>query len=267
MNTTLRVSIIVILCVISAAIISLAVYGRYVYLPNIDQHTEEQLFSVVQEENVFHQSRNTIVHAGILLLLTAGTAVFYRKSSYPEIVLFIFGAAMFANLDCYRLIFFLQMSGAAPMYLSIVMRCFFFFWFLGTGIFFIAGLFPNGVPNLKQQEYLLLTAIITFSLVVLMPIDSSLIRTQFPFTTESYSFLMTLVKIVEVSAVLNFLAAALRRGSARLVLAALGLAAFLTGNELFFFDPAPLRIITGSVLILSGALLYVTRITAEYLWS
>lgn len=268
MNKALRYFTIILLTLTALFILITAVYGTFVYIPSKTMDPSfDHFFTDISRNNLYSQSRNTMVHTGTLLLLTITLTILYRKSNYPEIVLFILGTALFANLDIYRLVFLLQTNGISRPYIALNMRVFFAFWLLGTGIFFINGLFPNGIPNLKQQEFLLLTALITISIVLLMPIDASLVRTQFPFTLSSRSFLVILVRMVEFFSILNFVIAGLKRNSIRLYTAAFGLTLFLVGNELFFFDPSAERLIIGAVSMVLGAFVFTSRINAEYLWT
>ena len=210
---------------------------------------------------------STAVHALVLLGSGAGISLFLRKSNYPEFTFFIFGLLSFAGIGILNFPPVLLLAGYPVPYAQVFLRIFYFFWCLGAVFFFLAGLFPNGIPNLKQHTFFVIAAAGTLTVILLVPIDTRQMLTSFPYAQQlSAGPLPLFIRMVSVLGVCNFIAAGIRAASRFSLAASLGMALVLAGNELYFI-PHPAAVAAGPLLIFSGTLLYSTMIYREYMWS
>ncbi len=266
MNRTERMIITIGLTFFSlASLIALAVYSwPFVFQGRVSGNTGTALSAFMNTLEI--RVISTGVHVLTLLASGASISVVFRKSNYPEFSFFIFGLLSYAGIGIFNLPPILLLSGYPAPFAAGFIRLFYFFWCLGTISFFLAGLFPNGIPNLKQHAYFVITAVSSLAVVLLIPIDARQLLSGFPYVTAARQMLPWFIRCIAVLGVLNYIVAGIRGSSRKYMFSALGLLAVFAGNELFFFTGL-YAVVFSPLLIISGTVLYSTMIYREYMWS
>lgn len=209
---------------------------------------------------------STIIHALVLLASGASISLLIRKSNYPEFTFYIFGLLSYAGIGILHGAPLIIIAGGAVPSAAVLLRLFYFFWMFGTICFFIAGLFPNGMPNLKQQILFFTALVSSAAVVTTVPIDIHNLLGKFPYTYSWEGTLSLFIRGFSVLAVCNFLAAGSRTSSPRFFAAGGGILLILAGNELFFMLTTFTALLS-ILLFIAGTILFGFMMYREYMWS
>jgi|GEM_PF-6590856 len=265
MNRTERLIIILTLSLFAfISILVLVMYSLpFLSEPPAAEHTQaQQNFLKTLPLRMY----STIGYGIILFGCAAAISLLLRKTNYPEFTFFIFGLLSFAGIGTVNLPPVLILSGHPVPAAILFLRLFYLFWFLAVMFFFLAGLFPNGIPNLKQHTFLMITVVGTVTIILITPIDTVYVLNSFPYYPVHHELLPWFIRSVAVLAVLNLVIAGFRSNSRRYMFAALGMGGTVGGTELFFISQS-WSAAAGPLCIAGGTFLYSWMIHKEYLWS
>lgn len=204
----------------------------------------------------------SILHA--LLVVSFGVLFFlvFKKASYPEVLFIMLSSLMFACMDLRILV-----PGFGPYRLQtigLIQKVLYFFWIFSSMLLFTSGLFHNGIPYLKQSNFMIITFCAATLIVYLLPIS----RTEEVFTIDQIHILVRIiVYLLQLFAILNYIIAASRNNNSLFILIAVGMLLFILGNDLFFFSPSLLIISVGILSYITGAALLIRTFYHLHLWS
>ncbi len=229
-----------------------------------------QLFgtAAAAEAVAFLSARTThLVFAVISLLFGASLFLMYRKTTSVEIHLLLLSAlSLTAAALRYPL---LPASGVSdlPVQAELLARIVLFFYLFAVILFLFAGLFSNGLPQLRQNTLILtaLIAALTLSSLAVLPAGGIL-----PHRASIHSFTGMVIlsaRAAETLAVVNYFAAAKRNNNRQYLLPAAGLAGILIGLELFLTSPVPVVALFGAALYAASLLFYSRRLYTINLWN
>jgi hypothetical protein len=208
-----------------------------------------------------------LVFAALSLLSGAALFFMYRKTTSVEIHLLLLSTfSLSAAALRYPL---LPASGVSylPVGAEMLARIVLFFYLFAIILFLFAGLFSNGLPQLRQNT-LILTAVIaalTLSSLAVLPAGGIL-----PHRASIHSFTGMIIlgaRVAEALAAMNFVAAARRNNNRQYLLPAAGLAGVFIGLELFLASPAPISALFGAVLYTASLIFYSRRLYTINLWN
>ena len=202
------------------------------------------------------------------MLLGSGASIslLIRKSNYPEFTFYIFGLLSYAGIGLFHAAPLVIIGGGDTPTAAALLRLFYFFWIFGTMCLFIAGLFPNGIPNQKQLLLFFAALAGSVSVVLLIPVNVHHLLEEFPYSTSWGGILPLFIRGFALLAVCNFLAAGIRSSSLRFFGAALGVLLALAGNELVFSIQLSAAVLSLG-LFTGGTVLFAFMMYREYMWS
>lgn len=207
-----------------------------------------------------------IVTAAAGCILGASIQYSFRKTLSAEITLFLVFITLVAFDALKPCMLLLQNYNKPITWYSTLTRLVYLVRFTGIFCFFSAGLFASGLPAQRLSITLGICFITAFTFSVILPLDSSIREDNFLFRIGMHRNMQTALIVLEVIAVINYIAAAVRKNEKTYISAAVGAAFALTGRELLFFNHSFITTTAGLLLFISGAVLYAKRIHRIYLW-
>lgn len=207
------------------------------------------------------------VFCGISFLYGLFLFIFFRKTTSPEILYLIISVLSFALLSL-RFPISLFVSGQyMPIPPITIIKFFYFFYLFSVSLFFLGGLFSNGIPFLKQNSLISASFFISFIIALLFPLNYTGVIPTNPALLSNTGFLLLLIRVLEVSAVINYIAAFKRNNNFQYILLSLSLLILLAGFELVLSAFSIPVMITGIVLYFAGLVLFSNRIYIIRLWN
>ena len=259
MNRTVKtlmllVQLLVLLTVVGTAVYHTIQYGVSSYEGIVDHLTSPEGENMVP----------IILHS---MLITLFGIVFYTvfgKATYPEISFIMLAASMSIIIDL-RILFILY-EKVSTMQLFYCRKLIYFFWLLSASLLFCSGLFHNGVAYLKQNLFILISVCAVTVLIYLAPVMTE--RSPFSALTSGAPSIVIIIRFLEVTAVLNYVIAAVRNNNRTFYLIAAGLLLFITGNELLTLCCSTSIILAaGAVCMTAGTILMIRKFYLLHLWS
>lgn len=262
--------------IIRTTIIVLLVLSGLLLIWLITWNTEFQE-SIIQSIFVKDYQANPIINSGIHIIYTifCGLSFFYglflfiffRKTTSPEILYLIISVLSFAFLSLR-----FPISLIIPGYYMIVppttiIRSYYFFYLFSISLFFLGGLFSNGIPFLKQNIILSVSFFISFTIALILPLNYNDIVPVAPPLFSYHGMLSLFIRVIEVAAVINYLAAAKRNNNIQYIFLSLSLLLLLVGLESVYSLFSIPVIIIGIILYLTGLILFANRIYRIRLWN
>ncbi|MBL7005692.1 MAG: hypothetical protein ISR78_01275 [Spirochaetia bacterium] len=148
-----------------------------------------------------------------------------------------------------------------------IIKCYYFFYLFSISLFFLGGLFSNGIPFIKQNLLLSASFFISFIIALVIPLNYN---GTLPATPTLFSYLGTLsifIKFLEAAAVINYLAAARRNNNLQYILLSVSLLPILIGIESIYSLYSIPVMVVGIVLYFSGLVFFANRIYRIRLWN
>ncbi|NQT60258.1 MAG: hypothetical protein HQ557_14855 [Bacteroidetes bacterium] len=193
--------------------------------------------------------------------------IFFRKTTSPEILYLIISVLSFAFLSLRFPISLIIPGKHMAIPPTTIIKSYYFFYLFSISLFFLGGLFSNGIPFLKQNTLLSVSFFISFIIALIIPLNYTGIVPVDPPLFSYNGMLSLLIRVLEVSAVINYLAAAKRNNNIQYILLALSLLLLLVGLESVYSLFSIPVMIAGVVLYLTGLLLFANRIYKIRLWN
>ncbi len=204
-----------------------------------------------------------------LFALTAGITLrnLFQKIASPEI--FFFSLAILSlSFTAVRSLLVIENIAGYPIYLSeTITRTVYFGKIIMVLSLFTSGLFSTGITFKKQESFLILIVLIAIVLSSAIPIDRferDIILLQG--TGSEYGINIVFI-ILQVLAVLNFLAGGIKNNNHDYIFLAAGIAMVSIGNELLFKLLPGWISIAALLLLMGGTLLFGYKIHKIYQWS
>jgi hypothetical protein len=190
----------------------------------------------------------------------------FRRTASLEIFFFLafIVSLSFDALKILNLVFIA--FHAAPYYGTIVTRVAYFGYFLGLLSLFASSLFSGDSHYQKMGTILGIILAFSISLAYTLPIDSTVFHANLLYRVSGEEFILLVRFGLEILTLFSFGRSAFLSGTAeqRSILGAAVMV--ILGRELLFFLSSPLFIMTGSVLLVGGSILFSRNSYAKHLW-
>jgi hypothetical protein len=265
MNLIIRTTIIVLLALSGLLLIWLITWNT-----GFQESIIQTLFEKDFQKNLPVDTRIHIIHTifcGISFFYGLILFIFFRKTTSPEILYLIISVLSFAFLSLRFPISLIVPGQYMIIPPTTIIRIYYFFYLFSISLFFLGGLFSNGIPFLKQNILLSVSFFISFIIALIIPLNYT---GTVPASAPLFSYhgmLSLFIRVLEVAAIINYLAAAKRNNNIQYTLLTLSLLLLLLGLEsvysLFSFPV----MISGIVLYLTGLILFANRIYIIRLWN
>ena len=262
--------------IIRTTIIVLLILSGLLLLWLITWNTEVQV-TIIQSFFVKNYQPNLTIDSWILIIYTifCGISIlyglflfiFFRKTTSPEILYLIISVLSFAFLTLrfpISLIIPGQYMAISP---TTIIKTYYFFYLFSISLFFLGGLFSNGIPFLTQNTLLSVSFFISFIIVLIIPLNYTGIVPVAPPLLSYEGMLSLFIRVLEIAAVINYLAAAKRNNNIQYILLSLSLLLLLTGLESVHSLISMPVTIAGIVLYFIGLILFAHRIYKIRLWN
>jgi hypothetical protein len=109
--------------------------------------------------------------------------------------------------------------------------------------------------------------VLSFALAYAVQIDSLGFMATLQYRLADGKGVAVLSVALQALAVVNFVSGAYIRGTSDYGFLALGIALASAGRELAFFPAGPVHVVTGTTLLVAGALVFAKKTYSLYLWS
>ncbi len=206
--------------------------------------------------------------AGLLvfsLLANLGVRALYRRTDSAEL-LFLMIFCLSLCVEGWRLGNLLFQALGLPQYLNVLLtRLVLFSRFFGLLCLLISSLYAAGMKYTQYPVLIGGTVVLAFTLAGILPLDTSLYEPTFLYKLGDRQGYLFIRMILAFLLVVNFLVAARTRGSRRFLAVAAAAALVLGGRELLQYGIAPLPVALGSVLLVTGFVLFVRQVGVFYL--
>jgi hypothetical protein len=191
---------------------------------------------------------------------------FFEKTPSPEILFF----ALFVlslSFEVMRLMTPLQKFRQIPaLYLLMAARMLLFGRFFGIFSLFTASVYAAGLEMQKQQNIIMIIALITLVIILGVPIDVLSWDTSYSMIT-GYTALFRMVEAgVLLITLLSFLISAHTRGSNEYILIGVGSFLVFLGRNLLFTADTWATPLPGFLALSAGTWFICTRLHKVYLW-
>lgn len=188
-----------------------------------------------------------------------------KKNPSPQLsflYLFIFTF----SLQIFRLGYLLPQNSAFHIDEEFITRIVYFSRLFGLTAFFSTSLFSTGLQIQKFNMVLLITLLLSFSLAIIIPLNTIELTTALLFRIAEEKSLALFCIVLELLTAINFFYAAVKQARVEFYHLFLFSIMILGGYELMFFLYAPFML-PGTVLLLSGTVLYIRTSQKLFLWS
>ncbi len=200
-----------------------------------------------------------IVSQGVILRL------FRRSSSATMLFLALFFASLILDLGKVAYYHYLS-QGMTPIRLIILSRTVRFGHFYGLFALLTSSLYHAGVDYPKTGSVALVIAVVTATLVYLLPIDSLSIEPHLVHSAGAQNSLQAVGVVIGLVVVANGVLAAVQRPENHLWLLSVAYLLLVVGRELVFFLPTPVLTFLGIGALVGGATLAIYRTRQLVLW-
>lgn len=129
----------------------------------------------------------------------------------------------------------------------------------GVMALFGAGVYASGVRFQRHGAVLAAGLLLAGGLAIAVPLDPSELGRNLIHAPAISSNLAVITGFLPAIAVVSYLQNAVRDRDSRLILNAVAVAAMAIGRELLFYAYRPWQVISGSVVLLVGAVMYARR--------
>ena len=269
-NTILRVSLASIVIASVAAAISLL--RLRAPLP-----TAEELGVQYVQRWLFLSWRAESVSPGLLvsgLFAVAGFSVvgaaviirYFRRTTAPEMLFFLM-FVLAAGFDVWKIGHFVVQVEQLPVHFAATLtRIVHFAHLFGVLCLFISTLYLTGVEYQKTGTALSLAALISLSVVYVIPVDHLTLNAHLVHKIGDQTTIQMVNAVLQLLAIANVVySVAYQRKQEYLVLLPAVLLAII-GRELVFYLPSIWHAFAGFVMLVTGAAVFGYRIRTIYLW-
>lgn len=139
--------------------------------------------------------------------------------------------------------------------------------FMGLFALFASSLYAMNIQYQKLGTILGLAVFVAFVLSASLPVDSSELYRSLLYKVGFEKGLLIVVIGFELFTLLDYLHAAIVRGSSEYFLIPVAVFMVIAGRELLFFLGSPATTAVGGALLIGGTVLYGKRLHALYLWA
>ena len=204
-----------------------------------------------------------------LLIVMASCVILkriYQRTASSEIFFFMF--FLFSlTIEGLRTLNALLILEGAPVFVGVMLsKVIHFARFFGLFSFLFASLYSIEVSNQKFRILIMTSFLISLALTYVMPIDSSILLSNFLYKLGDEKSTWFITLILEIAVLANFLVAAFRKERREFALLALAVLLILAGREFVFFMSVPVFIGAGLVLTIVGIWLFRNQVHTIYLW-
>ena len=208
-----------------------------------------------------------ILMACSLYSLTVGLYVYrqIKKNPAPQLA-FLYLFIFTFSLHIFRLYYLIPQNLWFPLNKYYITRIIYFSRFFGLTAFFAASLFTTGLQIQKFAYVLLITILISFSLAVIIPINTIELTSSLLFRIAGEKSIALFFLALEILTVLNYLSAAVKQVRGEFYQLIIFCIMILAGYEMIFFLYTPF-LIPGALLLTGGTVLYIRTSQKLYLWS
>lgn len=192
---------------------------------------------------------------------------FFRKTVSYEIFFFII-FLLSISVDGVRAGQLLFAIWKIPPYFGMILtRINYLGHFMGLFSLFASSLYAMNIQYQKLGTILGLAVFLAFVLSASLPVDSSELYQSLLYKVGFEKGLLIVFVGFELFTLLNYLQAAIVRGSSEYFLIPAAVFMVIAGRELLFFLGSPVTVVIGGVLLVGGTVLYGKRLHALYLWA
>ena len=204
-----------------------------------------------------------VLHAFVTLILIY---YFFEKTPSPEILFFTL-FALSLSLEGMRLMVPLHKLHQIPaLYLLMAARALLFGRFFGIFSLFAASIYAAGLEMQKQQNIIMIIALITLVITLGVPIDVLSWDTSYCML-NGYTSLFRMVEAgVLLITMLSFLISAYSRGSQEYILIGVGSFLVFLGRNLLITADTWVTPLPGFLALAAGTWFICTRLHKVYLW-
>ncbi len=234
------------------------------------QEIHQRLFGVDLSDNSIFPATLRYLSLSFSALSLAGGLVLYilfRKTTSPEILFFVISIITIGFITLREMAETVGALSVSNFWYVLLYKAYLFFYLFSLMQYFLGGMFSNGIPFLKQNLFLSVSFFLSFTLVAILPLGYTTVALSgFPALTYT-GYVLILARIIEVSSVINYVAASVRNQNSQYLLLALALALIFTGLELFMGASSMLPMLAGIILYTLSALFFAHRIYLIRLWN
>ncbi|MGM0431917.1 MAG: hypothetical protein ACQEQU_04320 [Spirochaetota bacterium] len=206
---------------------------------------------------------SAFVHSLLLLGFSISFYVTFGRATSPEISYLMLAACVFMLMDLR--VAMILVDSLTPSQSLIMKKGIYLLRLYGISLLFCSGLFHSGVAYQKQYLFMLISLCASVALVYLVPVNN---LEPASFTSViSNSPLLVLARLIEVLAVINYIAAGLRSGNRTFYYIAFGMLLFIAGNETLMTASSSVFLILGAAAMVAGTAFMLRKFYLLHLWS
>lgn len=250
-------------------------YGAYRVLEtgNLSQlvHAAEQqrwlIFSWNVPADTLAWSMATLGGIGLFVPVTLVLIThFFRKISAPEVFFFLIFLFTLA-LDLAKLMQPLTAALELPRgYAIAATRVSYFGNILGVFCLFISSLYIAGVTYQKTGTALAIAALVAFSLVYALPVDSLELNPSLVHTIGEEMSIQIVILVIYLLTILNTVYGVLGTQDSEYTVLLVGIVLLAAGRQLLFLLGTPLVCGMGLVATIAGTVVFAGKSRQMYLW-
>lgn len=265
MNLIIRSTIIILLVLSGFLLIWLIIWNT-----GVQETIIQSVFKLDYQPGQTIDSRIHIIYTifcGISFFYGLFLYIFFRKTTSPEILYLIISVLSFAFLSLRFPISLINPSQYMVIPPTTIIKSYYFFYLFSISLFFLGGLFSNGIPFLKQNILLSVSFFISFIVALIIPLNYNGVVPAVPTLFSYFGILSIFIKVLEAAAVINYLAAARRNNNLQYVLLSVSLLPILIGLESIYSLYSIPVMVVGIVLYFTGLIFFANRIYRIRLWN
>ncbi|MFW5826816.1 MAG: hypothetical protein ACOCU4_01925, partial [Alkalispirochaeta sp.] len=137
----------------------------------------------------------------------------------------------------------------------------------GVMALFGAGLYAGGLRMQRHGTAILVGGIIAVALSWSIPIDTSVLPDHLVYRAGIRSSLQATLFLLLAVAVVNYVQASINNGNPRQLISAGAIAALAMGRELLFYRVEPVWLAVGSLLVVTGGIVFAGQNYRDFLLS
>ncbi|MDC7126342.1 MAG: hypothetical protein PQJ46_12295, partial [Spirochaetales bacterium] len=178
---------------------------------------------------------------------------------------YIFIFAIFFNIFKINPVFVLTRN-FWDLYPMLQTRLIYYGKLVGTLSLLSAGLFATGLEYQRIGLATVLVFLIPAALVMVLPIDTSVIVIGNTFKIGSFIELISIIMIINVISIINFIIAGIKNDNKDYYIIAITLLLAITGREIAFYFTNTFLEAAGFLLLLVGTSIFSWKVHHLYLW-
>ena len=265
MNIGTRIVIVCIFCLSAMLLFILAAWEMPVM-----QVINESLFEAdLPDLGIFPATLRYFSIAFSALSLGSGLVLYilFRKTTSPEILFFVISILTIGFISLRGVAEAVRSLSVSNFWYVLLYKAYLFFYLFSLMQYFLGGMFSNGIPFLKKNLFLSISFFLSFTLVSILPLGHTSVPVS-GFSALTYSgYILILARIIEISSVINYVAASVRNQNSQYLLLALALTSIFVGLELFMGTASFLPMLIGIILYALSAFFFAHRIYLIRLWN